>query len=75
DPKKQIQLKWLIMFYKDLKDSTFFDGFFNYHSGNTQLQMDIKQGKSEEAIREDWKDDLNRFKAIRKKYLLYKDFE
>lgn len=75
DPKHQMQLKWLISFYKDLKDSTFFDAFFNYHSGNTQLQADIKQGKTEEQIRESWKEDLEKFKAIRKKYLLYKDFE
>lgn len=72
---RKIELKWLITFYKDLKDSTFMDKNFNWHSGNDELQRQIREGKSEEEIRASWKKDVETFKATRKKYLLYKDFE
>jgi uncharacterized protein YbbC (DUF1343 family) len=74
-PLRKIQLKWLMHFYKDIKVDEFMDKNFNWHSGNDLLQEQIKQGKSEEEIRESWKKDLEAFKVIRKKYLLYKDFE
>jgi len=35
----------------------------------------IKDGKSEEEIRKSWEPALDKFKKIRKKYLLYEDFE
>ena len=35
----------------------------------------IKEGKSEDQIRAAWKPEINKFKMIRKKYLIYKDFE
>jgi uncharacterized protein YbbC (DUF1343 family) len=35
----------------------------------------IKAGKSEAEIRKSWQPKLQAFKKIRKKYLLYKDFE
>lgn len=72
---RKIELKWLINFYADLKDSTFMDKNFNWHSGNDELQQQIKTGKSETEIRQSWQKDIEAFKSIRKKYLLYKDFE
>lgn len=75
NPHRQIELKWLITFHKDLKDSAFMDKNFNWHSGNDELQQQIRSGRSEEEIRQSWKKDIENFKAIRKKYLLYKDFE
>jgi uncharacterized protein YbbC (DUF1343 family) len=35
----------------------------------------LKSGKSAEEIRASWQPGLIAFKKIRKKYLLYKDFE
>jgi hypothetical protein len=35
----------------------------------------IRDGKSEDEIRKSWEPGLTQFKAIRKKYLLYPDFE
>jgi len=35
----------------------------------------IKSGKSESEIRKSWEPGLANFRAIRKKYLLYKDFK
>jgi len=68
---KKINLQWLIHFYKTLKTKTFFDKNFNYHAGNFTLQKDIQKGLSEKQIREKWTKDIEKFKAIRKKYLLY----
>ncbi|HEX8514629.1 MAG TPA: DUF1343 domain-containing protein [Bacteroidia bacterium] len=73
---KKIYLFWLIGTYENTPDKTvFFDENFNYHAGNATLQKQIKEGKSEAEIRESWKEGLNKFKPVRKKYLLYKDFE
>ncbi|MBL7885025.1 MAG: DUF1343 domain-containing protein, partial [Bacteroidia bacterium] len=73
---KQVYLFWLIGIYQNTPDkTTFFDQNFNYHAGNATLQQQIKEGKSEAEIRKTWQADLNKFKTIRKKYLLYKDFE
>jgi len=68
---KKINLQWVIHFYKTLKTKTFFDKNFNYHAGNSTLQKDIQKGLSEKQIREKWTKDIEKFKAIRKKYLLY----
>ncbi len=75
NPKRQIQLKWLIEFNKDLKMDEFIDKNFNAHSGNDELKEQIKANKTEEEIRKSWQNDIAAFKVIRKKYLLYKDFE
>jgi uncharacterized protein YbbC (DUF1343 family) len=83
----RLQLGWLIMAYKLFpnKDSFFLsakkekltetDYFFNKLAGNAMLMQQIKQGVSESAIRKSWEPKLKQFKAIRKKYLLYPDFE
>ncbi|MES2284209.1 MAG: DUF1343 domain-containing protein [Bacteroidota bacterium] len=73
---KKIYLYWLINTYKNTPDNTnFFDENFNYHAGNATLQKQIKENVDEEAIRKSWQPGLEKFKTIRKKYLLYKDFE
>ena len=76
----RIQLKWLINAYKLFpgKDSFFItkkDSKFNMLAGNDIIMQQIKEGKSEEEIRKSWEPALNEFKIIRKKYLLYEDFE
>lgn len=73
----RILLKYLVESYKlfPSKDSFFLaNKFFNKLAGNEQLMKQIKDGTSEEAIRASWKNDIDAFKKIRKKYLLYKDF-
>jgi uncharacterized protein YbbC (DUF1343 family) len=73
---KKIYLFWLIGTYENTPyKSTFFDENFNYHAGNSTLQQQIKEGKTEAEIRASWVEGLNKFKVIRKKYLLYPDFE
>lgn len=49
--------------------------FFNKLAGNSDLMEQIKAGKTEKEIRASWQPKLDAFKKIRKKYLLYEDFE
>lgn len=49
--------------------------FFNKLAGNSELMEQVIAGKSEAEIRKSWEPKLKAFKAIRKKYLLYPDFE
>jgi uncharacterized protein YbbC (DUF1343 family) len=72
---KQIYLLWLTGAYKQLKNKPFFEENFNYHAGNATLQKQIKEGMPEDKIMESWQPDIQKFKKIRKKYLLYQDFE
>lgn len=74
--RKSINIEWLIEFYKKFPDkSKFFTPFFTKLAGTTQLQKQIEAGKSEEEIRASWMVGIEQFKAIRKRYLLYQDFE
>jgi uncharacterized protein YbbC (DUF1343 family) len=73
---KKIYLFWLIGTYTNTPDKAkFFDENFNFHVGNATLQKQIKDGISEDAIRKSWEPGIAKFKVIRKKYLLYKDFD
>jgi len=74
----RIQLRWLLNAYKLFpgKDSFFLKtNHFNRLAGNDLLIQQVKDGKSEEEIRKSWEPGLTQFKTIRKKYLLYPDFE
>jgi uncharacterized protein YbbC (DUF1343 family) len=81
----KVQLKWLLDAYKLFPDKDEFfiapasgkptDYFFNKLAGNSTLMQQIKDGKTEEEIRKSWEPAIAKFKAIRKKYLIYKDFE
>jgi uncharacterized protein YbbC (DUF1343 family) len=75
---KKIQLKYFIDAYKLFpgKDSFFLkNNFINKLAGNDVFMQQIKTAKTETAIRKSWEPKLTAFKKIRKKYLLYKDFE
>ena len=75
---KKIQLKWIMDAYKIFpgKDSFFLKtNSFNRLAGNDILMQQVKDGKSEEDIRKSWEPALDEFKKMRKKYLLYPDFE
>ena len=75
--KKELNIKYLIDFYNRLKstNSDFFGKYFYRIAGNKILENQIKDGTSEREIRLSWKADIDKYKKIRKKYLLYKDFE
>lgn len=73
----QLELKWLIDAYESLnKPANFFlNNMFDKLSGTGELRQQIIKGISEEEIRKSWEDDLVEYKKIRRKYLLYEDFE
>ena len=68
-----VSLKWLIDAYKHSKDqSRFFKtSGFTKHAGTAKLQSAIETGLSEGDIRKSWQADLDRFKTVRAKYLIY----
>ncbi len=81
----KVQIKYLLEAYKAFPDKDKFflqpknvkptNYFFNKLAGNSELMAQIIAGKSEKEIRESWQPKLDAFKIIRKKYLLYTDFE
>lgn len=82
-----IQIKYLLEAYKLFADKENFfikpkqanaklsDYHFNRLAGNAELMQQIIDGKTETEIRKSWEPKLAAFKKIRKKYLLYPDFE
>ena len=81
----KVQIKYLIDAYQSFPDKENFflkaksgkptDYFFNKLAGNKDLMEQLKAGATEAEIRKSWEPKLSAFKAIRKKYLLYPDFE
>ena len=67
----QLHLEWLIEAYLQLKDKGFFNNYFHLLSGDKQMQKDIENGKSADEVRASWEDDLEAFKTVRVKYLMY----
>lgn len=69
----QLQLDWLIDAYQQLseKNYLFFTKYFDLLSGDKLLTRQIENKKSADAIRTSWVSDLEAFKAIRSKYLIY----
>ncbi len=74
--KRGIGLPCLIKAYANVIDKTeYFKPSFNLLAGNSELKEQIKFRMHADEIRDTWAADLQKFKLIRKKYLLYKDFE
>jgi uncharacterized protein YbbC (DUF1343 family) len=57
------------------KGEQFFTDYFDKLAGMDSLRVQIIQGLSPDKIKKTWQPKLRNFKAMRKKYLLYKDFE
>lgn len=71
DNPRQLQLEWIVEAYQQLKDKPFFTNYFRLLSGDKKMQKDIENGKSVAEIRASWQDDIEAFKSIREKYLIY----
>lgn len=72
----KLYLFWLIEAYNNAPDKDkFFTSFFEKLAGTGKLRKQIEAGMNEKEIRASWQKDINEFKQIRKKYLLYPDFE
>jgi uncharacterized protein YbbC (DUF1343 family) len=78
EEQKGINLDYLITMYNlyPSKDDFFLKNeFFDLLAGGTALRAAIVNELSAAEIKASWESDLNEFKKIRDKYLLYKDFE
>ncbi len=76
--QRQINLNWMLLFYKQLNlKSGFFlkNNFINLLAGTNELKAQILSGATEAEIRASWSDDLKNYLIIRQKYLLYDDFK
>ena len=72
ETSNMIELKWLINSFTQINDkNNFFRSDFDKLSGTSNLKKQIIEGLSESEIRDSWKEGLEKFKKIRKKYLLY----
>ncbi|OPZ98952.1 MAG: hypothetical protein BWY70_01102 [Bacteroidetes bacterium ADurb.Bin408] len=73
---KQIYLFWLMGAYENMPNKDkFFNSTFDKLAGTALLKKQIIEGVKEEDIKKSWQPALDNFKKIRKKYLLYTDFE
>jgi len=74
--KQKFTLNYLLNAYKLSKDKNkFFSSFFIKLAAKGSLSVQIEKGMNEKIIKTTWKAQIAKFKVIRKKYLLYKDFE
>ncbi|MFY0591137.1 exo-beta-N-acetylmuramidase NamZ family protein [Roseivirga sp.] len=74
--KHELNLSYLLEYHNDLKDdTTFFRPYINILSGTKSFKEQVELGWTEEQIKATWQPKLNAYKAMRKKYLLYSDFE
>ena len=73
--EKRLNLSYLLEYAEifNQKDKAYFleNLFFDKLAGSNQLRKQIQQGLNEEQIRASWQKDLDAFKQIRAKYLLY----
>jgi uncharacterized protein YbbC (DUF1343 family) len=73
-PGEHLELGWLIDTYNEAGDKeNFFNPFFDKLAGTGQLKKDIQAGMTKEEIYGRWTKELEDFKQIRAKYLLYPD--
>jgi uncharacterized protein YbbC (DUF1343 family) len=70
--KGRINLAWLIMTYRNMhSDPDFFTEYFDLLAGNSLLRDQIIHELPEQAIKAEWLEGIQKFRAVREKYLLY----
>lgn len=73
----EINLDWLLEFYKTHKQyapkTAFFnkDKFFSKLAGNNKLQQQIESGMTAAEIKATWQENLSLYKEARERYLMY----
>ncbi|TXF79669.1 exo-beta-N-acetylmuramidase NamZ domain-containing protein [Chryseobacterium sp.] len=74
---REINLEWLIKAYKNYRNpqQDFFlkNLWFDKLAGSDELRKQIIAGKSSSEIKASWKNDLEEFQNIRRKYVTYED--
>lgn len=77
-PIPRFTLRYFLDFYQKYDDESEFlirERWLNLLAGTDKLIEQIREGWSEEEIRRSWEPALENYRSIRKKYLLYPDFE
>ena len=75
---RELHLKWLLDAYDQYPEKEKFfleNDFFNLLAGNTVLKDQVASSTSLEQIKSSWEPKLSDFKIMRKKYILYEDFD
>ncbi|MEP1033409.1 DUF1343 domain-containing protein [Ekhidna sp.] len=72
EPTYVFSLQPLIDAYQKMDRGDFFNDYFKRLAGTDQLRKQIESGMTEDQIRESWENELDQFKQLRAKYLLYK---
>ncbi|QVY65421.1 exo-beta-N-acetylmuramidase NamZ domain-containing protein [Polaribacter sp. Q13] len=67
----KLDLSYLIKAYQQNTSKEFFNSFFTKLAGTKKLQEQIVKGLSKQEIRKTWNKDLENFKVVRSKYLIY----
>ena len=78
DEVPQFTLKYFLDFYEKYEDKEEFftrERWLNLLVGTDDLINQIRAGKTENEILDSWEPELIGYKEVRKKYLLYPDFE
>lgn len=80
----QVNIDWLLWAYENCTDKEHFflndkpekgSRDFAIRVGNYELEKQIKAGMTTQQIKATWQPAIEKFKEIRKKYLIYPDFE
>ena len=66
-----LNLSWLIKATKQNRTKNFFNTFFTKLAGTTKLQAQLEEKVSEADIKASWQEGLEKFKIVRKKYIIY----
>ncbi len=78
DEIPKFTLKYFLEFYSKFANKKEFltrEDWLNKLAGTDGLIRQIREGKSEKEIIKSWAPELEKYKTLRKKYLLYPDFE
>ncbi|MGI4733735.1 MAG: exo-beta-N-acetylmuramidase NamZ family protein [Janthinobacterium lividum] len=72
EPAEFFTVKYLLDFYQQSTDKPhFFTKYFEQLAGTDSLRAQVVAGRSEASIRASWQPGLEKFKQLRRKYLLY----
>lgn len=72
---EHFNLQWLLSAYEHIGAETFFIPYFEKLAGTDKLREQIISGLTQDQIKASWRQEIDAFKEIRKKYLIYEDFE
>ena len=68
---KKVSLRWILKAYQHHKGAFFKSESFKLHSGQSALEEMIQSGLTENQIRATWEKDLEAFKVIRSRHIMY----